>query len=90
MLTEFSVVTEESEIMSSENVLDLVIGVANLDSNRLCQVLNNRELLPSSLLTFMTVDYYNHDTRNSELAEGFEPNFSTQFSFKNHVDDFYI
>ena len=36
------------------------------------------------------MDFYNHDTRNSDLAEGFEPNYSTQFSFKNAVDDFYI
>lgn len=40
--------------------------------------------------TFVTVDFYNHDSRNSDLAEGFEPTYSTQFSFKNAVDDFYI
>lgn len=36
------------------------------------------------------MDFYNHETKTSELSEGFEPNYSTQFSFKNNVDDFYI
>lgn len=38
----------------------------------------------------MTVDFYNHDTRNGDLADSFEPNYGTQFSFKNTIDDFYI
>ena len=39
----------------------------------------------------MTVDFYNHDTRHSDLSEGFEPSYAnTQFSFKNQVDDFYL
>jgi First C2 domain of RPGR-interacting protein 1 len=38
----------------------------------------------------MTIDFYNHDTRNGDLADSFEPNYGTQFSFKNTIDDFYI
>lgn len=53
-------------------------------------MLGNKELLPGAVQTFVTIDFYNHDTRNSDLAEGFEPNYSTQFSFKNIVDDFYV
>jgi hypothetical protein len=38
----------------------------------------------------VTIDFYNHDTETSQLAEGFRPLYNTQFSFKNRVDDFYV
>ena len=53
-------------------------------------MLGNRELVPSAVQTFCTVDFYNHDTKSTDLAEGFDANYSTQFAFKNNVDDFYI
>lgn len=90
MLTEFSAVTNESEMAPQENKMDLIVNVANFDKQRLSQILGNKELLASAVQTFITVDFYNHDTRHSDLTEGFEPNYSTQFSFKNNVDDFYI
>ena len=68
----------------------MVVSKANFDRQRLSQILGNKELLPGAVQTFVTVDFYNHDSRNSDLSEGFEPNYSTQFSFKNIVDDFYI
>jgi hypothetical protein len=90
LLTEFSMVTDESEMAPQENAMDLIVNAANFDRARLSQILGNKELLPSAVQTFITVDFYNHETRHSDLAEGFEPNYSTQFSFKNNVDDFYI
>jgi hypothetical protein len=41
-------------------------------------------------VTFVTLDFYNHDTETSQLAEGYRPLYNTQFSFKNRVDDFYV
>ena len=38
----------------------------------------------------MAVDFYNHETKNTDIAEGFEPIYNTLFSFKNMSDDFYI
>lgn len=90
MLTEFSAVTDESEIAPQENVLDLVVSYAELDKNRLSALLGHKELLPGAVQTFITIDFYNHETRTSDLAEGFEPQYRTQFSFKNNIDDFYI
>ena len=92
MQSEFSVVTDESEVTPQENVMDLVVSKAQFDRQRLSQILGNTKenLLPSAIQTFVTVDFYNHDTRNGDLAEGFEPNYATQFSFKNQVDDFYL
>jgi hypothetical protein len=70
-------VTDESEVLPQENVFDLIVNTANFDKARLSQVLGNKELLPSAVQTFITIDFYNHDTRHSDLAEGFEPNYST-------------
>jgi hypothetical protein len=38
----------------------------------------------------VTVDFYNHDTETSQIAEGYRPLYNTQFSFKNKIDDFYV
>ena len=56
------------------------------------QVLDERELMlhQKTLITFATIDFYNHDTETSQIAEGFRPLYNTQFSFKNKVDDFYV
>ena len=43
-----------------------------------------------TLITFVTIDFYNHNTETSQIAEGFKPLYNTQFSFKNKVDDFYV
>ena len=43
-----------------------------------------------SLQTFVTVDFFNHDTKYTDVANGFKPQFDTIFSFKNNVDDFYL
>lgn len=86
----FSVATDESEVAPQENVMDLLINRAQFDKIRLAHALGNKELLPSAVQTFVTVDFFNHFTRHGELAEGLEPEYLTQFSFKNVVDDFYL
>jgi len=40
--------------------------------------------------TFLAVDFYNHDTKTTDLAAGDAPIYNTLFSFKNSVDDFYL
>jgi len=55
----------------------LIVSKASFDVNRLTQVLGNKELVPSAVQTFITIDFYNHETRHSDLAEGFEPHFNT-------------
>ena len=53
MLSEFSVVTNESEITPQENILDLVVSRAQFDKQRLSQMLGNTKggenLLPSTI-----------------------------------------
>lgn len=54
------------------------------------QILGGREIVPSQVQTFISVDFFNHDSKNTDLSEGFEPVYNTLFSFKNTVDDFYL
>ena len=49
--SEFSVVTDESEVTPQENVMDLVVSKAQFDRQRLSQLLGNTKenLLPSAI-----------------------------------------
>ncbi len=45
---------------------------------------------PKKLLSFLTVDFYNHDTLHSSIAEGLDSNFNFQVAYKVISDDFFI
>lgn len=49
-----------------------------------------RDPLDSAVQTFVTLDFFNHDTKNTDMATGYEPDIDTIFSFKNNVDSFYL
>ena len=38
----------------------------------------------------MTVDFYNHDTQHSSIAEGLHTNFNFQISYRVSTDEFFI
>ncbi len=84
--------SNESEIRGNENVLDFAIKDADFYFDAFRQVLDEKELLmhQKTLVTFVTIDFYNHDTETSQISEGFRPIYNTQFSFKNRIDDFYV
>ena len=90
VMSEFSVMTNESEVRTDENVMDFVVMDGEYVWDGIKQVMDERELHSKTLITFVTVDFYNHDTETSQMAEGFRPLYNTQFSFKNKVDDFYV
>ena len=78
--------------MPDENVLDFAIDTGEFYQNQLASVIDQKEvpLNPRTFMTFITVDFYNHDTETSQFSEGFAPNYATQFAFRNRIDDFYI
>ena len=49
-----------------------------------------QEIEPGTIQTFLAVDFYNHDTKSTDMTFGIEPIYNTLFSFRNTVDDFYI
>ena len=91
-MTEFSILTEESEILPTENVLDLRISEVQYNKkyiNKHCG-LNENEQLPNAVKTFTTFDFFNNETMHTDLKHGYDPQFDTIFCFKNNVDDFYL
>jgi len=87
---EFSVATEESELQPTENVLDVRVAKIQLQPNQINEILGMRDPLESAVQTFMTIDFFNHDTANTDMTTGYEPDIDTIFSFKNNVDSFYL
>lgn len=73
-----------------ENILDLAIDSAEFYGDMLRQEVDLLDYTSKNFSTFLTVEFYDHDTKVTEVSEGFTPTYGTQFSFKNVVDDFYI
>ena len=88
--SEFSHESVETGLKPEENILDLAIDCAEFFGENLSQIMDTEELTPQSFQTFVTVDFYDHDSKATDIQEGFKPDYSTQFSFKNKIDDFYI
>jgi len=90
--SEFSVMTNESELRTDENFLDLVVESGEFYYDTFTEVLEERELVlfQKTLITFVTVDFFDHDTETSSIAEGYRPVYQCQFSFKNKVDEFFV
>jgi len=88
--SEFSYATEEPGLKPEENVLDLAIDNAEFYGDILRQEVDLLDYTSKNFSTFLTIEYFDHDTKVTDVCEGFTPNYATQFSFKNVVDDFYI
>ena len=82
--------TAESDMLPSENILDLRLGNVEFDQKLINDVLNMKNAMPSAVQTFITLDFFNHATKHTDLSQGYEPEVNTVFSFKNAVDDFYM
>lgn len=85
-ITGFSKDSEE-EFSIDENYLDLYITSANYDIE---SVQNKIGLQIDDLMSFISVDFYLHETQTSNLMSGKNPNYNFQLSFKVTVDDNFI
>lgn len=54
------------------------------------QILNMDHPMESAVQSFLTVDFFNHDTQHTEVKSGFSPKVNQKFSFRNNADDFYL
>jgi hypothetical protein len=95
-----------SGLQERENIMELKITQASLEPSLLRQLIGEkrRSTNPSTLKeevidiplnsanvqTFLSVDFFNHDSKITDLTEGFNPNYQTVFSFKNKADSFYM
>jgi hypothetical protein len=85
-ITEFSKDENETEYGINENALDLYIGEALLEEGL------ERELgfKLANMMSFLTVDFYLHDTQTSNLLSGSKPIYNFQVSFKVKEDEHLI
>ena len=76
---------EESQLKELENqynFFDLYLGQLNLDELSLTKNQNNKIKDISKMISFLTVDFYNHDTQHSHFAEGNARKLDNNFSFR--------
>lgn len=88
--SEFSYATLETDLKHEENILDLALDKAEYYTNSLLQVVESDVVSEKGFLTFFTVEFFDHDVKATDVNKGLEPAYSTLFSFKNKVDDYYI
>lgn len=75
------------------NYLDIWLGEAELDDSSLRNIMKGmKEIVqdPKKILTFLTVDFFNHDTQHSSIAEGTHTNFNFQLAFKVVTDEVFL
>ena len=77
LATEFSIASQETGLKPEENMLDLAIDMGDFFGESLRQVIDTADLTPKSFQTFLTVEFYDHDTKATDVVEGFKPNYST-------------
>lgn len=70
--------------------MDLRVSTASFDRVTLIQLMGGHEILPHQMHTFVSIDFYNHDSKTTDQAEGYDVSYNTLFSFRNVVDDFYL
>ena len=86
-ITGFSKDSNEEEISTDENYLDLYITAANFDSEG---IQNKLGIEVDNLMSFISVDFYLHETQTSNLMSGQKPNYNFQLSFKVIEDENFI
>jgi len=84
--SEFSDITE-SEISTNENTLDVLVGNCELDELVVRKLLSGKVMDLDGLQTMVAVDFYNHDTQNSEITDGLKPNYNFQLAYRCNVDE---
>jgi hypothetical protein len=89
-ISDFSEMTEETGLGHQENVLDVAIDRAEFHANSIVQMLGKSKVKEDSFNTFIALSFYDHDTQATDICNGFNPGYATQFAFRNKFDDFYI
>lgn len=75
-----------TEVDTGENVFDLLLIDANYNVNNLPSNLKKLD----EFVTFLTTDFFNHETQITSLSEGLGPKFNLHISFKIAVDNLFI
>lgn len=82
-IDDFSIDSSEMEdVHPEENFLDLYISEIMLDEMTTTSIINEAtkgffdKLDIKNILTFLTIDFYTHETTNSSIVEGLTANYA--------------
>lgn len=75
--SDFSKIDDERELWDKENILDLIINQAEILESGLIQVMDKSHISQEAFNTFISLEFYDHGTKVSEIANGFWPNYAT-------------
>ena len=78
---------DSEDFTEDENCLDLYITYASFDPDG---IRNRLGIEIDNLISFISVDFYLHETQTSNLMTGQKPNYNFQLSFKVMVGDNFI
>mgnify|MGYP003686566243 CR=1 FL=1 len=84
---------EEEEIKaleSNENYFDLYLGQVIIDETSLVKNPQNKVKNIAQVISFLTVDFYNHETQHSDFIEGVSKKVANNYSFKVEVNPYYV
>lgn len=84
-ITEFSYDLSESTYHQNENAVDLVMLQGNFDVDAIKNTLGIAN--ENDIMTFISVDFYFHETQTSNLVNGVHPNYNLQLTFKVDEDE---
>lgn len=75
--SEFTEMTGDTEIGMLDNILDLKVSSIDFDRNAINTALGMKGALPNAVQTFVTVEFFNHDIKYTEINQGYEPQIET-------------
>lgn len=78
------------ELGQEENYFDLFMGQLSLDETSLLRNPNNKIKQMNKMVSFVTVDFYNHDTQHSNFVEGNSRKLTNNFSFKVEMNQYTV
>jgi Ca2+-binding EF-hand superfamily protein len=80
----------DTEVGTDENVLDIWLGEGEYYEIALQQALRDHLAETGEYVTFIGVDFFDHETQTTSLCEGLRPYFNLHISYKVKVNDFFI
>lgn len=82
--------SEVKELESNENYFDLYLGHISIDESMLLKNPQNKIKNVSHFVSFVTVDFFNHETQHSDFAEGVMKKLGNNYSFRVEVNTYFL
>jgi len=84
---------DPDEFKDNENYFDLRVVEADFQQELIesfMKAYGGEHAARKDFSTVVMVNFYDHDTKTTEMCQGYRPKYHSQISFKNKIDSFYI